>query len=174
MTGGLNFDLGYDKYAANPQLDGFRQNGIGIFDAELIEQQAFPRRTGQRQRGKRQPVRPDHRRQPNGGEQSCPRLYRQHRTEAAAEVRRYGLGQLSVHHDETRNENASQITPRGVLDLERRPISTTAGPMAAGSKCAAAKPSPGCFGTIPATSIAIPPRAGHSTRSLKRSGTEYR
>lgn len=38
---GLNYDMGYDRYVENSKLSGFRHNGIGLADAELLDQVLF-------------------------------------------------------------------------------------------------------------------------------------
>lgn len=37
----LAYELGYDRYAVSRELDGFRHNGLGVLDAELIKRVFF-------------------------------------------------------------------------------------------------------------------------------------
>jgi len=113
VKGGIKYDLAYDKYARYSDLDGFRQDGIGLFDAELLEQRLF---IAGRASVSEQSISPAG---PSGATGAGPR------TSASNSVRVYSgsiaprlqqrfgewaLAQVSYHHDEIRFENASQVT----------------------------------------------------------------
>jgi len=112
VKGGLNYGLTYDKYATYSDLDGFRQNGIGLFDAEVIDQRFFisgRASVSQQSISATGPTTADSRTAAG----NTVRVY----TESVSPrvQQRFGewaLGQISYHHDETRYENASQGTPQ--------------------------------------------------------------
>lgn len=64
----LAYELGFDRYAVNRDLDGVRHTGLGVLDAALIERVPFQRhRTGD------QPDRPGHGGRPDDTGQPDPR-----------------------------------------------------------------------------------------------------
>lgn len=110
LKGGLTYSPSFDRYASNTRLDGFSQNGIGIFDSELIDQHFFidgrasvseqnPSPTGAVTAGSRT---------------AATNLETVYTTSVTPRFQqRFGdwaVGQLSYHHDQTDNQNASQIT----------------------------------------------------------------
>lgn len=114
IKGGLKYGLGYDKYARFGEMDGFRQNGIGVFDAEIIDQRLF---LGARaavseqsinQRGYTGQIGPT----TAASRTSAGNVVRIYTESIAPSFQqRFGtiaLGQIAYHHDETRYENASK------------------------------------------------------------------
>ncbi len=110
LKGSLNYDLGYDKYASTSQLDGLRQNGIGIFEAEVIDQRLFldgRASVSEQSVSTTGPVTASNR-------TAASNLARVYTGSIAPRLQQrfdgWALAQISYHHDETHNENASQIS----------------------------------------------------------------
>lgn len=114
LKGGAKYGLGYDKYATHTELDGFRHNGIGLFDAELIDQRLFvaarasvsEQSVSQREHtGQTGPS-------SSAGNTSAGNMVRVYTTSIAPRFQhRFGdiaLGQISYHHDETWYEDVSK------------------------------------------------------------------
>lgn len=114
LKGGVKYGLGYDKYATHTELDGFRHNGIGLFDSELIDQRLFVAARASVSEQSVSQREPTGQTGPNSSTAStsagnvvrvyshsiAPRL--QHRLGDLA------LGQISYHHDETWYEDVSK------------------------------------------------------------------
>jgi uncharacterized protein (PEP-CTERM system associated) len=110
LKAAINYQPGYDKYATYSQLDGFRQNGIGSVDAEIIEQRLFldGRASVSEQNSS-----------PTGQVSAAPRTtannLEQVDTESIAprfqqRFDDWALAQISYHHDESHSSNASPIS----------------------------------------------------------------
>ncbi|MBF0324557.1 MAG: TIGR03016 family PEP-CTERM system-associated outer membrane protein [Alphaproteobacteria bacterium] len=114
IKGGLKYGLGYDKYATYSEMDGFRHNGIGLFDAELIDQRLFlAARASVSEQSVSQREHTGQTGQSTGaGSTSAGNTVRVYTQSIAPRFQqRFGdvaLGQISYHHDETRYEDVSK------------------------------------------------------------------
>lgn len=111
MKGGLKYDVGYDKYATNSQLDGFRQDGIGLFDVEVIDQRLFLNGRASVSQQSISPSGPA----TAGTRTAAANLVTVYTGSIAPRFQQrfsdLALAQIAYHHDETRYQNASQATP---------------------------------------------------------------
>jgi hypothetical protein len=103
----LNYDLGYDHYAFTKELDGFRHNGLGVADAELIEHVFF---VDSRFSVTEQNV------NPTGPATADNRTTSTNRTRVTTfsttprleqRLGRWAIGQISYRHDETHYDTPS-------------------------------------------------------------------
>jgi len=111
IKGGLKYDLGYDVYASNSQMDGLRQNGMGLFDVELIDQKLF---LDARASVSEQTIKSSGVLTPNSrtAANNLVRVYTGSITPRFQQrLSDWALAQVSYHHDETRYENASVTAP---------------------------------------------------------------
>lgn len=110
LQGKLTYDLGYDKYASESRLDGFRQNGLGAFDAELVDKTLF---LDARASVSEQAPNPSSAASA-GFRTSATNAVRVYTMSVAPRFQQqlgdWAVAQVSVHHDETRNEDVSKIS----------------------------------------------------------------
>jgi uncharacterized protein (PEP-CTERM system associated) len=114
IKGAARYGLGFDKYATYSEMDGIRFNGIGVVDAELLENRLF---LNVRNSASEQSISQTG----QGGDQTGQNATE--RTSAGNTVRVYSgsiaprvqhrfgdlaIGQASYHHDETHYQNASR------------------------------------------------------------------
>jgi uncharacterized protein (PEP-CTERM system associated) len=103
----LSYELGYDRYAVSKELDGFRHNGLGVLNAELIKRILF---VDSRFSVSEQNV------NPTGPTAADGRTTATDRTRATTfsvtprleqRLGRWAVGQVSYRHDETRYDTPS-------------------------------------------------------------------
>lgn len=103
----LSYELAYDRYAASQELDGFRHNGLGVLDAELIKRILF---VDSRFSISEQNV------NPTGPTAADERTTSANRTRATTfsvtprlqqRLGRWAVGQASYRHSETRYDKPS-------------------------------------------------------------------
>jgi uncharacterized protein (PEP-CTERM system associated) len=117
FQGGLSYDVAYDRYASNTRMDGFRQNGIGLFDSEVIDKTFFIDARGSVSEQNTSPV-GTVTGSPRTSATNLTRVYTGSVTPSLQQMfGDWAVGQVAFHHDETRNQNASQITGAQVSPL---------------------------------------------------------
>ena len=120
IKGGARYELGYDKYASYSELDGIRFNGIGMVDAEVLEDRLFLNvRNSASEQSINQTGLASQNGQTNGitDRTSANNSVRVYSGSVAPRFQqRFGdvaLGQVSYHHDEIRYENTSKAPVAG-------------------------------------------------------------
>ncbi len=106
-----NYDLSYDKYLNNSTLDGWRHGGMGIFDAEIIDQSLFlDSRYGVTERETSS----------TGPSTAAARTSATNRTRVTTysmtprieqRLGHWAVGQISYSHDETINQSTAKVAP---------------------------------------------------------------
>ena len=106
----FNYDLGYDRYAFTPGLDGVRHNGLGVADAELIDRVLF---IDSRFSVTEQPI------DPTGPTTADNRTTSTNRTRVTTfsitprleqRLGQWAIGQISYRHDEIHNSTPSTVS----------------------------------------------------------------
>ncbi|MDR3439949.1 TIGR03016 family PEP-CTERM system-associated outer membrane protein [Telmatospirillum sp.] len=110
LQGALDYNLAYDRYASNTRLDGYRENGLGVFDSELIDKLFFVDARGsvsEQNTSSNGAI-------TAGSRTAATNLTRVYTGSVTPRLQQkfgdWAVGQVSYHHDETHNENASQIS----------------------------------------------------------------
>lgn len=109
LKGGFNYNLSYDRYASNTRMDGFQQNGVGIFDSEVIDKLFFIDARGSVSEQNTSAVGGV----AAGSRTSATNLTRVYTASIGPRLQQafgdWAVGQVAYHRDVTHNQNASQI-----------------------------------------------------------------